>query len=320
MLLRGKDLLPLIHGAVDYEETKDGIVFLRFPASFRETLSQSVAYAACGAGISLFFRTDALQLHISFTLKNAVSCDIIPPVMDLQVNGELLFSQPVPTEKDMKNDFIFALGGEGFKTVRVWFPHQAVIAIDLLDLEGATSCVAVKSEKKRILAIADSITQGFYCDAPSLTYFNLLADGLGMEALNQGIGGYTFCPDMVMKADFLPQLILIALGTNDYYNPAKSDIPAFFRAVRGIYPNIPIIAFSPLVRMDSEIPAPRIEDIKNAIMNETHSGNGDRFIDGHTLLPKNEKLFEDGLHPNREGMKLLADCLIEHIREMKILE
>ena len=315
MFLRGKDLIPLVHGAVDHEETKEGIIFLRFPASFREKLSQSVSYAACGAGISLCFMTDAAQVHISFTLKDAVSCETVPPAIDLHVDEKLLFHQPIPIKKEMRNEYIFALCEGPEKEIRLWLPYQAILAIDSLELVGATRCETLPATGKRILALADSITQGFYCDAPSLTYFNRLVEKLGAKALNQGIGGYYFSPETVMKTDFEPDLILVALGTNDYFNGDKNDIPGFFRAVREEYPDIPIVAVSPIVRMDTEIPALQIEGIQDAIRKELDPERGDIFINGQNLLPRESDLFEDRLHPNRRGMEMLADRLLDCLRE-----
>ena len=319
MVFTGKELLPYVHGAVDYEETENGIILYRFAKGFRKRLSQSVSYAACGAGISLVFRTDAKQLHISFTLKDAVSCENIPPAIDLLLNDELLFHHPIPAQREMKNDLTFALAN-GVKTVRLWLPHQAVLAIEFVELEGAACCDAVERGKRCMLALADSITQGFYCDAPSLTYWNRLAKKLGTEALNQGIGGYSFSPETVMKTAFEPHFILVMLGTNDYFNADKSDIPGFFRAVRTAYPAVPILAVSPIVRLDAEIAATQIAEIKNAIRRELKSANGDQLIDGQKLLPADGTLFEDGLHPNREGMKLLEVRLAEKIRQTGILE
>lgn len=74
---------------------------------------------------------------------------------------------------------------------------------------------AVKNEK--VLWLGDSITQGYGPLRSSCTYVSVANRILNYDIINQGIGGYIYDKNSLMKMEgYEPDKIIVALGTNQY--------------------------------------------------------------------------------------------------------
>ena len=284
------------------------------------------------AGVRLVFKTDSQALALKVRVENTserrrFSFDVfvdeklvgyLDNFSDRELPiGEKWIDLPIG---DFEKQFDL---GEGEKTVCVHFPYSAKGMIREIRLDDGASFEAVKADKK-MLAYGDSITQGYYALRSSNRYIARLADYLGAEELNKGIGSDRFCPDLGrLKDDVTPDYIVMAHGTNDWRtNRTREEFrekaSEELLALRENYPDAKMIVISPIWRKDYKDERPFgdftkldddlrtvVKDIDNAIV-----------IRGFDLVPHEEQYFGDlQLHPNDEGFGEYFDNLRQQLED-----
>lgn len=207
---------------------------------------------------------------------------------------------------------------------------------------------------KKAIFLGDSITAGQdpennYENMVGYRYTDILKENFEFsQVINYGIGGTMISgnhensfvnrySNMTNNAD----LIGIFGGTNDFYNNvAMGSIEdndntyfkcAFNNLLKGIidkYPNKTIFVITPMHRNDNspdEIPNKQGLTLKNYVDAEVEIANLYgipvlNLYDNFELNPNNEndkKLYiPDGLHPNKEGMKILSNKITEFIKNL----
>ena len=335
MKLTVKELSDAALGAVSVRE--DG--FHRFTAAEEEMYKKldeacgrsDYKTALCPAGVRLSFITDSRSLRIKANVtpkcRHYFSFDIFengkPIACVKNFNEEEITlpfaSVPFPTGKIEE---VLPLS-EGEKQLTVYLP--CLVTPEELEFyidDGASFAPAPKP-KKKLLVYGDSITQGYDALHPHNRYAARLADALGAEEINKGIGGEVFRPALAEhKADFVPDYITVAYGTNDWSKIGKEDFTRnckeFFTKLSENYPTSRIFAITPIWRADneeernfgklSEVGA-YIKEVAATLINVT-------AIDGIDLVPHETELYADlRLHPWDKGF----DYYFENLRE-KILK
>lgn len=228
-------------------------------------------------------------------------------------NGEAWIDLPIG---DFEKTFSL---GEGDKTVCIHFPYSAKGMIREVELDDGCTFEPVKFSKK-MLAYGDSITQGYYALRSSNRYIAKLADYLGAEEINKGIGSDRFCPELgKLKDDVTPDYVVMAHGTNDWRtNRTREEFrekaSEELLALRENYPDAKMIVISPIWRKDYKDERPFgdftkldedlrtvVTDIDNVIV-----------IRGFDLVPHEEQYFGDlQLHPNDEGFEMYFSNLMK---------
>lgn len=208
------------------------------------------------------------------------------------------------------------------KEVRIYLPAIESISIKNLVIQGE---VTQLPERKKILCLGDSITQGLIAGGPSLNYVALLADYLQMDALNQGVGGYTFCKDSLNGLEKFdkPSVITVAYGTNDWASKPdieviKHDIIDYLHKLYELFPDVMIYVITPIWRADFEEPVPCQQpfSIMTQIIEEViKKYKNMQIIDGDNLVDHDRNRYADAyLHPNAVGFAQMArklEALIE---------
>ena len=223
-------------------------------------------------------------------------------------------------EDSYEGELVYNIEKEGTKRVTVYFPNLSKISIKEFCVNGSMEPV---KRKLKYLALGDSITQGYVTRHPYLNYVNLLAEKLDADVLNQAIGGDIFYPqslDEAQKELFMPDIITVAYGTNDWsrglslYEPAK----AYFSKLRSIYANVRIFALTPIHRnaIQGVIKADgTLEDARQMIKKAAEEC-GVTVIDGNDLVPHSEDYYCDkNLHPNELGFVFYAENLFREIKK-----
>ncbi len=330
MKLTNEQIKELATGAVRFEE-KDEVLHL-----FRFTQEQQELYRGRGeghryrntfstAGIRLVFRTDSRTLYLKVQVDPGCSRKYFS--FDIFADGRSLghmdnFSDAALPRNYTGTDLIqgekegaFELG-EGIKIVTVYLPWSAVASIKALELEDGAFYEAVKPRKK-LLAFGDSITQGYDALRPSNRYVARIADLLGAEEFNKGIGGEVFFPELAAERDSLqPDYITVAYGTNDWgkkdADTFLKDCRAFYRNLSCNYPGVRIFAITPIWRaaMDEIRMVGKFEDLEQLIRKAVEGLENVTVLTGFDFVPKNEDYFADlRLHPNDEGFAHYAQNL-----------
>lgn len=303
----------------------------------------------CSSGVYLSLVSDGDRLSFDCRTLELVS-QILPAIAELGWDGvkeiirgltkkiEQRAPLPKPREKfDLVTDdgqrvsrmprnghlsFEFRNETRRLMGLRLYFPVFPYVAVKSLESNGSLGPDG--TVLPRILCLGDSITQGFNAVHPSLTWTSRLADLLGLDALNQGVGGYYFDAASLDGLEVLagegpsrPGLITVAYGTNDW--DLVPDLPtlranawAYFDKLAGLFPGVPAYVLTPIWRGDLDKPKAcgSFAEVGGAIAEEAGRHPDNRVIDGLSLPIHDRKFFQDNwLHPNEEGFRIMAEAL-----------
>lgn len=331
-----KQLLKDLFHNILFVEEEDGYL-----VPYRHTHAQceyykNVPYGAimgekayCSAGVTLEFDTDATDVMLlwrhthgySRTDKDRGSS------LDLYINGTLRAQSLIECTRDLPMATAFHLGN-GHKRVVITLPHTYNFCLkDIVLPEGAT-LTAVPKRARKILFLGDSITQGIGAAFSSTGYAMQAGMQLDCEAVNQSIAAIRFEWDSLDNNYFMPDLISVAYGTNDWSardNKAEYDEYAskFFARMNELYPGVPVAVLSPVKRCRGmsdrhpEHPDSYLEsELYGALTRLCAPYPQMKCIDGWTLMPHTADFFLDGIHPNDLGMTWYANSVVKFIRSL----
>lgn len=339
MKLSLEEIRSITTGAVHIEEENDKLRFYRFTEEQTE-LYEEVSIrdgrtfndrCKATAGVRFWFKTNSRKLKMVGEVSQCTSRTYYS--FDVFVNGKMRacidnFSQAeLPVNY---TEVAFPLGGfskeielgDGDKEICVYFPWSVFPLLEEVCLDDGAAVEPIKPQKK-LLAFGDSITQGYDALRPSVRYASCLADKLGAEELNKGIGGEVFFPALAQtKDDFSPDYITVAYGTNDFSLTEEADFKVrcseFYTALSKNYPQSKIFAITPIWRSDyqGERAFGPFENVEKYIYSMAADLENVTVISGFDLVPKDSKYYSDlRLHPNDEGFAFYADNLYDQIKK-----
>jgi acyl-CoA thioesterase I len=210
----------------------------------------------------------------------------------------------------------------------------SLLAVSCLRADQAPHTAASEPKVTRVACVGDSITQGAGVkDQKKDSYPAQLGRLLGpqWEVLNFGVSGTTVMnkgdrpyqqrPQYQAALDSKPDVVVIALGTNDskpqnYESHPDDFIPSYRTLVasfREANPNVTIYACLPVPAFpenwgirDSVIVEKIIPDIRRVAQEEKLY-----IIDLHSALAGRDDCFPDKVHPNEQGAALMAQAVRE---------
>lgn len=312
--MTNEELRKYYCGAYFFEETKDGYLqafqyskqqMEYFRGSFdfwydrcMATTAKTIEFATEATEVSFDYKFVWRGSEDSFELWIDGLATEIAYVKDLPDAGSIAWTLP-----------------EGTKQVVIYLPADATVLIKNFEVNGDCRTVA-KAEK--VLWLGDSITQGYGPLRSAHTYVSVANRLLNYDIINQGIGGYIYDKNSLMKMEgYQPDKIIIALGTNQYGIKTMTMVEEFYETLIGIYgTEIPILAISPIWRGDR----PEEYDVFLHFCDEVKRIAGSypnvRVLDGMTLVPHLSEYYRDNLHPNCLGAEVYGRNLVEAIRKM----
>lgn len=321
---------------VSYTKIADGLLyFSRFSENERNNVQPNEYYETkilSTAGVRLEFITDSRTLELETAAQTKTRQNRMFYAFDIVCDGKLIgqiknfIEPPIYPYGDYPFDDqkgVFTLPA-GSKRVCIYFPFTVTGKIRSLSLDDGAALRPV-AKKTKLLQYGDSITQGYDALCPSCSYASRIAARLDADAVNKGIGGSLFLPELVKdKTDFQPDLITVAYGTNDWnaagnFDDFKRRCNAFFARLAAHYPETPIAAISPIWRADckeSRALGP-FDTVAKNIRETADKYENIFFIDGFNFVPHETKYFRDAyLHPNDEGFSFYADALIKQLEKI----
>lgn len=331
MKLSYDEIRAVTHGAAQIRNENGAVRFCRLTdEQYAAFAAQNPSLFNTACGIKLVFRTNSRSLRLQALLEGnlywwpLVSFDV---QVDDRVIGHLdnfshienfvpKFEEKLPLGPVEKT---FDLG-EGEKTVTVHLPWCHLFLLQQVALDDGAFAEPV--EQKKLLMYGDSITTGFCATRPSRRLAALVAAALDMEENNRSMAGSTFLPDVAAAVDpVAPDLITVSYGTNDWGHGHTAEQLAencrqFLRNVRKNYPSTPIMMISPVFRFSFACcnPCFDYETVTEILRQAAAEFDNLHFICGVDLVPHEEAMFFDGLHPNDEGMAIYAENLTRAIR------
>lgn len=226
----------------------------------------------------------------------------------------------------------FSFHNPGHETVegRIWLPYIMAVSVDHLRSNGS---LAPAAPRPLMVALGDSITQGFVAGASAQTWPVLLSQDLGLDLLNQGVAGHIFDEGSLRRVKRLqeaaPRLVTVAYGTNDWARLAspkkiKRRARAYLERVRDLFgATARIYVISPIWRADAARASASGRPLAwvGGVLRQVCEDLGLRFVDGFDLVPHDSAYLGDmRLHPNAEGCRAMAGSLVDRIDEDRLNE
>ena len=187
----------------------------------------------------------------------------------------------------------------------------------------------------KVAFVGNSITQGPGRDNPDsypLQVGALLGDTY--EVRNFGVSGRTLLktgdypywnePQFQEVKDFTPDVVVIKLGTNDSkpQNWAHKadfvkdylDLIAEFRAHMPADGKVYVVIPVPVTRENFGITPDVMDNEQRLMLYEIIQKSGAEMIDLYTPLMNKPELLPDGVHPNTEGLTIMANVVARRIK------
>jgi len=312
MKLTKEQLKDIYHGALWYQETEDGYLqafqytkeqneyfekvsefwFERCTASTAKTLEFTTAATSCSFEYKFLWvgSEDSVELWIDGQAAD------IRYVKDIEKEGKLSFDLP-----------------EGLKNVLIYLPADATMAIRNFEIND-TYQQAQKKEK--VLWMGDSITQGFGPLRSGHTYVSVANRLLNYDIINQGIGGYVYDKNVLMQMyDYKPDKIIISMGTNQFGTESMEGIEEYYKLLKDIYGDTPVLCILPLWRDDVPKGLPTLKKFCANLKAIAEKYDNVTVVDGFKLVPHLPEYFLDKLHPNCLGCEVYGRNLVLEIQK-----
>lgn len=187
----------------------------------------------------------------------------------------------------------------------------------------------------KIACVGNSITQGPGRDSPDSYPLQLQALlGETYEVKNFGVSGRTLLrkgdypywnePQFQQVKDFAPDILVIMLGTNDSkpqnwahkadFRKDYLDMIAEFQAYMPADGKVYVIMPVPVTKDNFGITADVMNNEQRMMIMDIAQSSGSRLVDLYTPLIDRADLLPDGVHPNTEGLGIMASTLARAIR------
>ncbi|GAB3231708.1 sialate O-acetylesterase [Algoriphagus aestuariicola] len=187
----------------------------------------------------------------------------------------------------------------------------------------------------KVAFVGNSITQGPGRDNPDsypLQVGTILGDAYTVK--NFGVSGRTLLkkgdfpywnePQFQEAKDFQPDVLLIKLGTNDSkpQNWAHKEefVKDYLEMIAEFRENMPkdgkvyVIFPVPVTRVNFGINPEVMNNEQRLMLFEIVQKSGAEVIDLYTPLMDKPELLPDGVHPNTEGLTIMAEVIARGIR------
>ena len=275
--------------------------------------------AGATSGVKLRFKTNSPKIKAYFQENTSISDDVFWHTFDVFKNGEYLFNSQ-GWEIEMENP------SQEIVEWSITLPTFSNAEFLKLEIINGFSLSAISKNKPVYVAIGNSITHGMGINTYStrLTYPYILADSLGYELYNWGIGGSKIYDAILsnFSTGLEPDLVSILWGYNDVHYSgsdaylANNSFPQYETILNTLlndYPNACVLAILPTFTANpTKTTARTIDSLKNGQLQiieqlqETYSNlyylNGNDYTDASGL--------NDDVHLNELGNQSLANGII----------
>ena len=316
--------LQLLHGCCGTYELNGYTGFSRFTpgqlAYYGERSDMDFLRSHCWAGIYLECVTDAPELSFTYRLYLEKGFYVMNSGIDLWENGVFAAHWTVDPSETGDVTVTYRRKCRKPSVIRLVFPNGCV----LLPLEFRLGDARPTAKRERtILFYGDSITQSAYIPNPSLSWYHPVADHLGAEYLNRGIGSMIFDDaSLPEESDCRPDWIFIEYGANDLGKTPDNDTAlasadAWMKKLCRLYPDaekyILLPDFFP-EEGESESILRRRDPYCEGL---TAIGNplGVNVLSGRPLIPALPSMYcADLVHFNEAGSAVFAGNLLYAVR------
>ncbi|QXC61091.1 hypothetical protein KSP35_22720 [Aquihabitans sp. G128] len=278
-------------GALDLEETPDGLVPRRLPAWTRPQIPDLFmeAMVKMPSGVRLRFATDAteVELDVHVTHIRPLPLPLRPSVFDLLVDGRLAAQVPTTVGTVISIDALdpsasitFDEGpattvrfdglAAGTKVLELWLPQGSSVELRGLRVTaGATVDAAPEDERPRWIHYGSSISHCMEADSPTGTWPAVAAAAAGLDLRSVAFAGQCQLDQFVARTirDLPADVITLKVGINVVNGNTLNErafspaVHGFLDTVRDGHPDTPIVVVSPIFCPSAEDhPGPTVPD------------------------------------------------------------
>jgi lysophospholipase L1-like esterase len=310
-------------GAVSLQRTKDWVQPWRGPFETIDLFCGLKNQLAMSTGVRIVFYSDAVRVG------GAAEPAEKPRKIDVVCDGKLIETLDI----DERGRFLSSAMPEGMKLIELWLPVFTEFRLKELRVSAGAKAVAVRDRRPRWVVYGGSNSQCKRADSPAQTWPAIVARALDLHLTCLGVGGNCHYEPMVarMIRDRPADFVTIYAGQNVWAQASlsrRTHRPAligFFRIIRERHPDAPILIIT-------SIYSTRPTDKKNKLgltlddlnadrekaiaVLQAHGDKNIRIIDGRKIYGADlAHLMADGLHPNGEGYKIMADRVLKLIED-----
>jgi lysophospholipase L1-like esterase len=203
----------------------------------------------------------------------------------------------------------------------------AIAVVILVVLAGAEAYIiqttplsASKAEPIRVACVGDSLTRG-----TEYTLFLWEQLGSGYIISDFGVGGTTVSTEFEkpymnesafqLAQSFQPDIVIVMLGTNDAgldqtREAFTQNYTTLIRAFQALptKPAIFIVQPPPIVN-STALSNTKLAGTINPAIAEVAAQTGATLVDAYTPMLSHKGDYTDGVHPNADGAKIIADTI-----------
>lgn len=279
------------------------------------------AVAAIPVGVRFAFEGEPDTLEVEYRTETS----------DLGYRGEGAGTEFTLFRGDRRIDSVRAQPGTGRLRLRVgpgdglatlYLPEGMRPTVTALRAEGAE--IRPAPQQARWLCYGDSIAEGWCASEPAGAWPHIVSRQSQLDVVNFGYAGSARGELQSAReiAQLEAELISVAHGTNCWTRTPHSEeafgqgLHAFLDTVRAGHASTPIVAISPILRMDAEQKSNEfgasLADLRAVFERvvEERVSSGDRQLElvcGRNLVPSEN--LPDGIHPDNEGHQRIAKVL-----------
>lgn len=262
--------------------------------------------------IYVLYKKIAILPHMS--IKAASAADIVVTNENGMVEKTICATSPV---KMISHEKLKVTGDNS--SIDIYLPGYASVSQILIGIEREANIWLDDSNRNPIVFYGSSITQGCCSSSPTKSYAWLVARRFQYPLLNFG-----FSESAKGEASILSYIALgpAALFILEYDHNAdlklfQSNHFEVYRIIRAKNPTTPIIMLSRYsggLSISKEEEHKRINVIKNTLKKAIANGDDKvYFVSGENVILEKEECFVDDRHPNDQGMRIIADKIIDCI-------
>ena len=314
MVLSNSELQKIYFGAYRFEKTREGYLqAFQFSREQMDYLEKAAEFwferSAASTCKTLEFITEAQTVSFDYKIIWVSSEDTIELAVD-----SLICDVRYIHELDKEGRLSFLLPA-GKKKVTVYLPSDATVLIRNFETDK-TVIPAPKGPK--VLWLGDSITQGYGPLRSACTYVSVANRILNYDIINQGIGGYIYDKNILMKMDgYMPEKIIVALGTNQFGCETMKDIEEYYERLMEIYGcDIPVLCITPLWRGDVPDGYETLSAFCEKIKMIVGKYQNVKIVEGFKMVPHLPEYYLDMLHPNCLGAEVFGRNLVKEIESL----
>jgi lysophospholipase L1-like esterase len=301
-------------GAVDVLEDPRGLLPSRFAPALRAFYSDSevrIIRVNSPTGVRIAMITDSPSLRVCVVYGRAAREKY---ALSLRIDQDSEWLCAPAQQGASRCEFSLALP-PGRHRVEIGLPHLVETFVESIELCDDAYVEALPPSSERMLFIGDSIMQGMTTEALCRSYADLLARELACDYVNLSVGGAVAAPGLAAcLQDYSDwNRALLSFGTNDYsQNRSLEDysaaLLAILRALQGESRKLYLLTTPSWPAQEGKTNAigKTLDDYRQTAAALTEQCAGLSILDGEAILPAEERLLADGLHPNDAGAELMA--------------